>query len=140
MKVQLKRLDDAFHFEAIGSSGVKIHTDGSPDIGGHNLGARPMELLLAGLASCSAIDMILILKKQRQTIDDFEIEIEGERLKEENTERSPFKKVHIHYKLKGQIDVAKAERAASLSMQKYCSATAQFEPLAAISYDITIEG
>ena len=138
MKVNLKRLDDAFHFEAVGSSGIKIYTDGAPDIGGHDLGLRPMELLLTGLASCSAIDMILILKKQRQIIEDFEISIEGERVKEENTERSPFSKIHIVYRIKGQIDAAKAERAAALSMQKYCSATAQFEPLASISYEILI--
>ncbi len=139
MKINLKRLDDAFHFEAVGSSGIKIHTDGSPEIGGHNLGARPMELLLAGLASCSAIDVVLILKKQRQTIEDFEISIEGERVKEEGTERSPFRKVHIHYKLKGVIDAAKAEKAVEISMKKYCSASAQFEPLATITHEVSIE-
>ncbi|TAF95754.1 MAG: OsmC family peroxiredoxin [Runella slithyformis] len=138
MKVELVRLNDAFHFEATGSSEVKVYTDGAPDIGGHNLGVRPMELLLMGLASCSAIDMVLILKKQRQTIEDFRIIVNGDRTKEADTIRSPFDKIHLQFILKGQIDPEKAARAAQLSMEKYCSATAQFEPLAEITHEIII--
>ena len=63
MKVQLNRVDDAFHFEASGMSGVKVHMDAAEDIGGHNAGSRPMELLLMGLGGCTAIDVVLILKK-----------------------------------------------------------------------------
>ena len=140
MKVELIRLDNDFHFEATGSSAVKIHTDGSPEIGGHNLGVRPMELLLMGLASCSAIDMVLILKKQRQMIEDFRISVDGERVPENGTQRSPFRKIHLHFFFKGKdLDPAKIERAAQLSMEKYCSATAQFETLADITHQITIE-
>ncbi len=139
MNVELKRVDDAFHFEAVGSSGIVVHTDAAPNIGGHNAGARPMELLLMGLASCSAIDMTLILKKQRQIVEDFRISVNGERVKEDGTERTPFKAIHIHYFLKGQIDAQKAARAAHLSMEKYCSATAQMEALATITYEVTIE-
>ncbi|MFN4145431.1 MAG: OsmC family protein [Runella sp.] len=139
MKVELVRIDDGFHFEATGSSEVKVHTDASSAIGGKNAGVRPMELLLMGLASCSAIDVVLVLKKQRQEILDFRISVEGEREKEENTERSPFRTVHIHYFLKGSLDRAKVERAVKLSMEKYCSATAQIEALAEITHEITIE-
>ncbi|MFN8343874.1 MAG: OsmC family protein [Spirosomataceae bacterium] len=139
MKVELVRVDGGFHFEASGSSEVKVHTDASPNIGGQNAGVRPMELLLMGLGSCSAIDVVLILKKQRQEVLDFRISIEGERVKEDNSERSPFRKVHMHYFFKGNLDVAKVERAVKLSMEKYCSATAQFEPLAEITHEITIE-
>ncbi len=139
MNVELKRIDGDFHFEAIGESGFSIHTDAAPDIGGGGAGARPMELLLMGLASCSAIDMTLILKKQRQVVDDFRISVNGERVKELGTERSPFTTIHIHYFLKGQIDPQKAARAAQLSMEKYCSATAQMAALAEITYEVTIE-
>jgi putative redox protein len=138
MKIELVRVDDAFHFEARGSSDTVVHTDASPAIGGQNAGVRPMELLLMGLASCSAIDMILILKKQRQVITDFRVTVEGERTKEDNSERSPFHKIHIVYHLSGTIDAAKAARAAELSMQKYCSATAQFESMAEITHEIMI--
>ena len=79
MKVELVRVDDDFHFEASGTSEVKNHMDASEDIGGHNLGARPMEMLLMGLGGCTAIDVILVLKKQRQVIEDFRISVEGDR-------------------------------------------------------------
>ena len=68
MQVELNRLDGAFHFADTGMSGVEVHIDAAENIGGQNAGARPMELLLMGLGSFTAIDVILILKKQRQPI------------------------------------------------------------------------
>jgi putative redox protein len=136
MTVELVRVDDAFHFEATGTSGVPLHIDGSTDIGGHNLGARPMEMLLMGLASCSAIDVILILSKQRQVIEDFRLSVEG--LREKGVTPAPFQKIHILYKLKGQLDADKVKRAVDLSMDKYCSATAQLRPTAEITYSIEL--
>jgi putative redox protein len=138
MKVELVRLDDAFHFEAIGASGTINHMDANVDIGGHNLGARPMEMLLMGLGGCTAIDVILILKKQRQVVEDLRISVDGERVKIEGTEMSPFSKINIHFAFKGQLDKAKVERAIQLSMEKYCSATAQFRPTSEITHTLTI--
>ncbi|CAG5069524.1 Protein YhfA [Dyadobacter sp. CECT 9623] len=139
MKIELVRVDDAFHFEGSGSSEVKVHTDGSPEIGGKNQGVRPMELLLMGLASCSAIDVVMILKKQRQDITDFRVTADGDREQEENTERKPFRKIHLTFKFAGnQLDEKKINRAIGLSMEKYCSATAQLEALATITYDVEI--
>jgi putative redox protein len=138
MKVELVRLDDAFHFEAIGASGTINHMDANVDIGGHNLGARPMEMLLMGLGGCTAIDVILILKKQRQVVEDLRISVDGERVKVEGTEMSPFRKIKIHFAFKGQLDKAKVERAIQLSMEKYCSATAQFRPTSEITHTLTI--
>ena len=80
MKVTLTRLDDAFHFEARGEGGVSMQFDAGPDIGGHGLGVRPMQALLMAVGSCSAIDVLLILKKQRQLVTDCKIEIDGARL------------------------------------------------------------
>lgn len=139
MKVELVRVDDAFHFVANGASEVAVHLDGAPDIGGQNAGARPMELLLMGLAGCSAIDVVLILQKQRQVIEDFRITVEGERMEEENSKRKPFKNIHLQFKLRGpQLDRAKIERAIQLSMEKYCSATAQFESSATLSHSLLV--
>ncbi|UFH53378.1 OsmC family protein [Spirosoma sp. KNUC1025] len=132
MQVELVRVDDAFHFEAVGTSGVAQHIDAATNIGGHNAGARPMEMLLMGLAGCTAIDIILILQKQKQTIEDFRLKVDGLRIKDAMP--APFKKIHITYILKGQIDPAKLQRAIDLSMDKYCSATAQFRPSAEITY------
>ncbi len=137
MQVELVRVDDAFHFEALGKSGVAQHIDAATDIGGHNAGARPMEMLLMGLAGCSAIDVILILKKQKQVIDDFRLKVDG--LREKGATPAPFKKIHITYLLKGQLDADKVKRAIDLSMDKYCSATAQLRPSAEITYSFEIQ-
>jgi len=90
MEVVLKRLDDDFHFEGMGNSSVPVHIDAAENIGGHNAGARPMELLLMGLGGCMAIDVILILKKQRQSIDDFQIRISGNREKNRGDRENTF--------------------------------------------------
>lgn len=140
MEVLLKRVDDAFHFEALGTSGVPVHIDAAENIGGHNTGARPMELLLMGLGGCTAIDVILILKKQRQQVDDFQIRLSGERVKIEGTEKSPFRSMNIQFELKGVIDAQKALKAIVLSMEKYCSATAQLESSATITHSLVING
>ena len=136
MSVELQRVDDAFHFAAKGVSGVTLDIDGSVDIGGHNAGARPMEMLLMGLASCSAIDVIVILNKQKQVIDDFSIQVRGQR--EAGAIPAPFETIHIEYRLKGALDEAKVRRAIDLSMDKYCSATAQLRPPAAITWSLLL--
>ncbi len=137
MQIELVRVDDAFHFEALGTSGVAQHIDAATNIGGHNAGARPMEMLLMGLAGCSAIDVILILKKQKQVIDDFRLKVDG--MREKDATPAPFKKIHITYLLKGQLDADKVKRAIDLSMDKYCSATAQLRPSAEITYSFEIQ-
>ncbi|MBC3783946.1 OsmC family protein [Spirosoma utsteinense] len=136
MQVELVRVDDAFHFEAVGLSGVAQHIDAATNIGGHNAGARPMEMLLMGLAGCSAIDVILILQKQKQVIDDFRMTVDG--LRQKDVTPSPFQKIHITYKLKGTLDEGRVKRAIDLSMDKYCSATAQFRPTAEITYSFEL--
>lgn len=138
MEVELIRVDDAFHFEAKGGSGNIVNIDAAENIGGTNSGSRPMELLLMGLGGCTAIDVILILKKQRQKIDDLKINVTGERVKIEGTEMTPFRKINIHFAFKGEILPEKAEKAIALSMEKYCSATAQFSPSAEITHTFTV--
>lgn len=140
MEVVVKRVDDAFHFEAVGGSGIPVHMDAAESIGGSNMGARPMELLLMGLGGCTAIDMVLILKKQRQVVDDFQIRLTGDRVKIEGTEKSPFRAINIQFELKGQLDPEKAQKAIVLSMEKYCSATAQLETSAKITHSLVING
>lgn len=137
MKIELKRLDDAFHFEAKSETGNIAHMDAGENIGGHNKGVRPMQMLLMGLGGCSAIDIVMILKKQKQQIDYFEISIDGER--EEEKEPALWKTVVVHFKMKGQIDKEKAERAVQLSMDKYCSVSKTLELAGAtITYKVTV--
>lgn len=117
--IALHRIDDGFNMEATDENGHKVQMDTAPDHGGHNNGVRPMQMLLMGLGGCTAIDLIMILKKQRQEIKDFHINIVADR--EEGKEPALWYKAHIHFMLKGSIDKDKADRAAELSMQKYCS-------------------
>lgn len=140
MEVILNRLDQDFHFEAKGSSPISVHIDAAEGIGGHNAGARPMELLLMGLGGCTAIDVILILKKQRQVVEDFQIRVQGDREKIEGTEKTPFRQINIQFELSGQIDGNKALKAIQMSMDKYCSATAQLEPSATITHSLLLNG
>lgn len=138
MRVEINRVDDAFHMTGSGSSASLVHIDASENIGGHNLGSRPMELLLMGLGGCTSIDVILMLKKQKQEIKGFRVVLDGDREKIEGTEMSPFRKINIHFEVKGTVDEKKLERAIKLSMEKYCSATAQFQGSAEITHTFEI--
>ena len=137
MRIELKRIDDAFNFEAISETGNKAFMDAGEDIGGHNKGVRPMQMLLMGLGGCSGIDIVMILKKQKQEIESFEISIDGER--EKGKEPSIWETIQIHFKLKGKIDKEKAERAVQLSMQKYCSVAKTLGAAGgALSYKVSV--
>ncbi|MEZ4764725.1 MAG: hypothetical protein R3C26_16575 [Calditrichia bacterium] len=86
MKVRIKRVDDAFHFlEASGASGVSVHIDGSSESGDIGFGRTPDGTVADGLGGCSAFDVVLILKKQRQPLKDIRIEVIGDRSDRPNT-------------------------------------------------------
>ena len=133
MKIEIGRVNDAFHMQAVGKTGVPINIDASPDIGGVDAGARPMELLLMSLGSCSAVDVLLILKKQRQTVDDIKISIEAERVKDQLP--SVFKFINICFKITGEVDENKLKRAIELSRDKYCSVSAMLHHAVEINYN-----
>lgn len=137
MKIEIKRLDDSFHLGAKNEEGNTLWMDASPEIGGHGKGMRPMQLLLSAVGGCSAIDVISILKKQKQEIESFAVEVEGER--EKILGYSLFRNIVLHFKLKGKIDREKAEKAIQLSLEKYCSVSKTLEPTAKISYRLTVQ-
>lgn len=119
MKVILKRKNKAVHFEGESSSStVKVNIDGSEAIGGEGKGVRPTELVLMALGSCSVFDLTTILLKQRQDVEDIQVEVEGQRREEIP---NIFTKIHISFLLKGNIDEVKAQKAAELAVKKYCS-------------------
>lgn len=136
MEIKINRLNDAYHMEAINESECSISIDGSPDIGGMNLGFRPMQLMLAGIGGCSGIDIISILKKQKQPLEDIQITVNGEREKDKIP--SLFEKIHILYTLKGKLDEKKVKRAIELSLNQYCSVAKILEKTADISYSYKI--
>jgi putative redox protein len=135
-KIELSRVDNDYNIEAINENGNKVIFDGAPEIGGHNRGMRPMQTLLAAFGSCSAIDIISILKKQREEMTDIKITVTGER--EKNVTPSLYKEVHAHYKLFGNIDFDKAQKAVSLSVEKYCSVAKTLEKTAKVTYSFEI--
>ncbi len=131
MKVELQRLNNAFHFEAKNENNKTINIDASPTIGGNDNGFRPMELLLAGLGGCSGIDVLHILKKQKIELTDFSIKIEATR---KNEQPAIFETINVVFEAKGEVDEAKLKRAIDLSMEKYCSITRILEKSATIEY------
>jgi putative redox protein len=122
--------------EARNEQGSVIHLDASPDIGGQNLGMRPMQVLLAAFGGCSVIDIISILKKQRQDLQDVKVTVTGER--EKDAVPSLYTEVHAHFKLFGNLDRDKAEKAVSLSVDKYCSVAKTLEKTAKVTYSFEI--
>ena len=136
MKIELNRLNDAFHMEAINEQGNKVYIDASPDIGGTNQGMRPMQMLLSAMGGCSAIDVINILKKQKQPLRDIKITVTGER--EKDAVPSLFVEVHAHFRLFGEVDEEKAKRAVSLAVEKYCSVANTLAYKAKISHSFEI--
>jgi putative redox protein len=122
IQIELNRVSGDFGFEARDAAGHIARMDTSPETGGLDFGIRPMQMLLMGLGGCSAIDIVSILKKQRQTVAGFRMLIEGER--EPGKEPSLWQTVNIVFELKGTIDPDKAQKACELSMEKYCSVAA----------------
>jgi putative redox protein len=135
MKARIK-WQDGMSFMAESGSGHKIMMDGPPEAGGWNLGPRPMEMLLMGTGGCTAVDVMLILKKSRQEIRDCTVEIEAER-----TSKDPkvFTRIHFHFILSGnRIKPEQVERAINLSATKYCSASIMLSKTAELTHDFEI--
>ncbi|TXB64592.1 OsmC family protein [Vicingus serpentipes] len=118
MKVNLKRVNQAFHYEAKNEDKIIVNIDANPAIGGEGKGARPMELVLMGLGGCASIDLGLILKKQRQVLDDYQVEVSATR---DETPSKAFKSINVHFVLTGSLDADKVEKAIDLTLTKYCS-------------------
>lgn len=135
MKTRIK-WKDGVSFIAESGSGHTILMDGPPEVGGRNLGPRPMEMLLMGTGGCAAVDVVLILKKARQDISDCVVEIEAERAPEEP---KVFTRIHFHFILTGKsLSFSHVERAIRLSAEKYCSASIMLGKTAALTHNFEI--
>lgn len=137
MQVEMQRVDDAFHFEALGGDKVAVHIDAAAAIGGNHQGARPMELILMGLGSCAVIDVLLILKKMKQQVDDIKVIVEGDR--EDGAVPAPFVGLRLRFILRGpNLEQKKTEQAVRLSIEKYCSVSVMLEKSATINWSVDI--
>jgi len=136
-KIELARVSGDYGFEAKDEDGHIVKMDSNPASGGLNFGVRPMQMLLMGLGGCSAIDVISILKKQRQEVKDYKMVINGDR--EAGVEPSLWKNIDIEFHLYGNIDPDKAQKAVDLSVGKYCSVAATLEKAGAeIKYKVFV--
>jgi putative redox protein len=135
VKARVKWAGD-MSFVAESGSGHAVVLDASPDIGGRNLGFRPMEMLLAGTGGCTAIDVMLILRKMRQEVTDCVVELEAERAE---ADPKVFTAIRMRYVVTGRgLDPAKVERAVKLSAETYCSATAMMAKTAEVTHEVEI--
>jgi putative redox protein len=135
VKININRLNDGFQLEGVNEDGNTVRLDGGPDVGGTGTGMRPMQLLLTALGACGTIDIISILKKQRQHLEDIKIEVKGDR---PETSPAPFSAAHIHFKLFGKLDPDKVQKAVSLSVEKYCSVAETIKQTTKITYSFEI--
>ncbi len=136
IKIELSRLDQDLKMEAVNDMGNKVVMDGSPADGGHDEGFRPMQMLLAAMGGCSAVDVVSILRKQRIELKDLKITVTGER--EKGAVPSLYTEVHAHFKLFGNIDLEKAKRAVELSVGKYCSVAKTLEKTAKVTFSVEV--
>lgn len=135
MKARIQ-LVEGMTFIAESGSGHAVVVDAAPDVGGRDLGARPMELVLMGAGACTAIDVVHILRKARQAVTDCVVELEGDRAEEDP---KVFTRIRMRYIVTGKaLAPAQVERAIKLSKEKYCSATIMLASTAEIEFGFEI--
>jgi putative redox protein len=117
--VTITRAHPDYAFEATDEAGISIRMDNSLSGGGQGYGVSPMQSLLMALGGCSGIDVVSILKKQRQDLETLTIRIQG--VREQGKEPALWKQAHMEFFITGVVEMAKAEHAAKLSIEKYCS-------------------
>lgn len=120
MQARIKWAENAAFIGESGS-GHAVVIDGPQDIGGRNLGPRPMEMMLLSVGSCSAVDVVHILKKARQDITDVVVDVKSKRAE---TDPKVFTDIHLHFVVTGRgLSENHVKRAVELSAEKYCSAS-----------------
>ena len=135
MKTRITWVED-MTYVAQSASGHALVLDGPPELGGRNLGPRPMEMLLMGMGGCTAVDVVHILRKARQDLRGCELQVEAERA---DSDPKVFTHIRVHFILTGKDLSAKhVERAIELSAEKYCSASIMLGKTAQISHTFEI--
>jgi putative redox protein len=129
-KITLKRTDNDYQLQTLDETGQVMTMDIPADQGGHGNGVRPMQALLSALGGCSGVDVVMILNKQKETIEHYEMVITGERAV--GKEPALWETIHVVFKLKGSMTKEKAEKACALSIDKYCSVAATLKAAGAV--------
>lgn len=118
MEITLQRKNNALHFEGMTPEGLRTEFDSSALTGDAAVAPSPMQTVLMSIATCSSIDIVMILKKMRQRLDDIKVDVRSERAE---TAPRVFKSIHLHYRLFGKVGEKQAHKAIRLSMEQYCS-------------------
>lgn len=119
-------------FMAETGSGHALVVDGSAEIGGRNLGPRPMELMLLSTGTCASMDVVAILKKSRQQMTGCEVKLSGTRA---DGIPQPFTAIHLHFIISGiALSDSIVKRAVQLSVEKHCSALNSLAPSVTITH------
>ncbi len=136
MKITLDRIDDEYLFECKNELGgtMLLNNIRTPE----DKGVSPMQAILMAVAGCSGIDVVSILKKQRQNITKFSAEVDGDRVPVDDAK--PFKSIKVTFFIDGEVDPQKAYKAAQLSFDKYCSVSKTLEPNVEISHEVIVNG
>jgi len=128
-----------YGFTVIDEKNHSIFIDIPVEQGGNGGGLRPMQTVLAALCGCSGVDVVSILKKQKQTYSSFKIFVDGER--EKHKQPSLWENVRIRFEFTGNVEPAKAYRASELSVTKYCSVAETLRRAGAtITYQVFVNG
>jgi putative redox protein len=131
------QLQEGMAFEATAGSGHMLVMDANAQHGGTGKGFSPMELLLVGLGGCTAMDVISILRKMRQEVVDYRVEVSGTRREEHPQVYTEIEVVHV---VRGRgVDPAKVAHAVELSSTKYCSASAMLAASAEVRHRYEVE-
>lgn len=124
MKAKVRWVDEVMFLGESGS-GHSVLMEGPESSGGHNIGIRPMEMLLIGVGGCSSYDVVSILKKARQNVTGCVAELQAERA---DAVPAVFEKIHLHFRVTGKdLSEKQVAKAVALSAEKYCSATIMLE-------------
>jgi putative redox protein len=134
MHVELDQLGDDLEFNARNASGYDFSLTSDPD----GDGVSPMEMVALGLGGCSSIDILSILEKQRQPVEQFSVDVDAERADDQVP--AVFTRMHAHYEIEGEVEPEKVRRAVELSLEKYCSVSHMLESTVTISYAFTVNG
>ena len=132
LKVTLNRIKGS-EFRGENEAGEALLLAGTPEIGPADHGVRPMQALLMSLAGCSSMDVLMILQKGRHQVHEMQVEVEAERA---DAIPAVFERIHLHFKVAGDFPLQKLERAARLSMEKYCSVSMMLKGSVAISHSV----
>ena len=137
MKITLNRLNEKLAFQASNEEGITANFDANPAIGGEGLGLRPMEMLIASMASCASIDVLLILKKKRIELSHYHVDVEATRL---DSVPAAFQSINLIFQIGKNDPIEQVEKAVQLSVEKYCSVSASLSKEITISFIVKRRG